>query len=130
MFRSLLTLLVLLHYLLVSCASVAERSGPLVGRAFAYVHSPDCQLKNAWRGGNCFDDCNGTQYQVRKNHKPLPLHQLVASAKGVDLHCLPPVAKGQTLLVDNRASQPLPRDREERVPSGVRGKIYAPPRRG
>lgn len=130
MFRSLLTLLVLLHYLLVSCASVAERGGPAVGRAFAYVHSPDCQLKNAWRGGNCFDDCNGVQYQVHKNHKPLPLHQLVAAAKGVDLHCLPLVAGGQTHLVIGLAAQPSPGSREDQLPGGVRGKIYAPPRLG
>ena len=128
--RSLLTLLLLLHYLLVVCVSVSAPPEQPVTRPFAYVHHHACQLKNAWRGGVCFEDCNGEQYQVHKGHKTIPLQQLLNSAKGVDLHCLPPVAGEQAPRVANRASRPLPRGRQEPVPSGIRGKIYAPPRWG
>ena len=128
MVRALLTLLLLFHYLLVVCVSVAERATP-AARPFAYVHRADCQLRNAWRGGACFDDCNGVQYRVQKGHQPVPLQQLLTSLKGVDVHCLPLVA----------AATPAPRWRggtclragyEARVPGGVCGQVYLPPRRG
>jgi hypothetical protein len=129
MARSLLTLLLLLHYLLVVCASVSVRPDRPVSRPFAYEHRHDCQLKNAWRGGACFEDCNGVQYQVHKNHKPVPLQQLLASLKGVDLHCLPVAAALAGSTTFGEADCPLP-GWEAGVPTGVSGKIYAPPRQG
>ena len=129
MARSLLTLLLLLNYLLVVCVSVAVRPERPVTRPFAYVHRHDCQLKNAWRGGVCFEDCNGVQYQVHKGHKPLPLQQLLASLKGVDLHCLP-VAVAQAPRAAYRVAGGALPDWEAEVPTGVKGRIEAPPRRG
>ena len=129
MLRPLLTLLLLLNYLLVVCASVTERTGLPVARPFAYVHSPGCQQQNAWRGGTCFDDCNGVQYHVHKGHKPVPLQQLLTSLKGVDLHCLPNPAAPAARPSFGRAARPLA-GREVRVPGGVRGQIYLPPCRG
>ena len=127
--RPLLVLLLLLNYLLVVCASASGRAGQPVARAYGYVHSADCQLKNAWRGGVCFDDCNGTQYQVHKGHKPLPLQQLLTTLKGVDMHCLPTVAVVRPVfwprVAARRAAWP-----QVGVPVGVRGAIDAPPRRG
>ncbi|WP_223650239.1 hypothetical protein [Hymenobacter psoromatis] len=129
MARSLLVLLLLLNYLLVVCASVAPQAGIAAARPFDYVHSPDCQLKNAWRGGTCFDDCNGVQYHVQKGHKPLPLQQLLTSLKGLDLHCLPPVVAAVALPVQWRAARPVA-GREVAVPSGVHDRLDDPPRRG
>ena len=127
--RSLLVLLLLLNYLLVVCASVAPRPGLAASRPFAYVHSPDCQLKNAWRGGTCFDDCNGVQYHVHKGHKPMPLQQLLTTLKGLDLHCLPSVAVAMARPVAWRTARPLAAPVAAVLP-GVRGRIEAPPRRG
>jgi len=129
MARSFLTLLLLLHYLLVVCVSVSVRPDRPVTRPFAYVHGHDCQLKNAWRGGTCFEDCNGVQYQMHKGHKPIPLQQLLTSLKGMDLHCLPVAAALAGRATFGAADCPLP-GQEEGVPTGVSGKIYAPPRRG
>jgi hypothetical protein len=127
--RSFLVLVLLLNYLLVVCASATERAGQPPARPFAYVHSPDCQLKNAWRGGACFDDCNGVQYHVHKGHKTMPLQQLLTSLKGVDLHCLPVAIAAETPRFVGRAARPVA-GRTTPVPSGVRGRIDAPPRRG
>ncbi len=127
--RPVLVIVLLLNYLLVVCVSVAERSDRLAARPFDYGHSPDCQLKNAWRGGTCFDDCNGVQYHVHKGHQPLPLQQLLTSLKGLDLHCLPPVAAVVPAPAWRRAARWQPAG-SARVPGGVRGRIEAPPRRG
>ena len=127
--RSLLVLLLLLNYLLVVCASVAPRAGIAAARPFDYVHSPDCQLKNAWRGGTCFDDCNGVQYQVHKGHKPMPLQQLLTTLKGLDLHCLPLVVAAAARPVEWRAARPVVAA-ETAVPPGVRDRLDDPPRRG
>lgn len=129
MARSLLVLLLLLNYLLVVCASVAPRTGMAAVRPFDYVHSPDCQLKNAWRGGTCFDDCNGVQYHMHKGHKPLPLQQLLTTLKGLDLHCLPPAVAVAATAPEWRAARPVA-GRTTAVPPGVRGRIEDPPRRG
>jgi hypothetical protein len=129
MARSLLVLLLLLNYLVVVCASVAPQAGIAAARPFDYVHNPDCQLKNAWRGGTCFDDCNGVQYQMHKSHKPMPLQQLLTTLKGLDLHCLPSVAVAEARPVEWRAARPVAWFRAA-VPPGVRGRIEAPPRRG
>jgi len=127
--RSLLTLLLLLNYLVVVCASVARPVSAPPMRAYAYVHRPDCQQQNAWRGGACFDDCNGVQYHVQKGHKPVPLQQLLTMLKGLDLHCLPTTAR----------VAPAPAWCEAigwqqvclaQVPAGVRVCPDAPPRRG
>ena len=129
MLRPLLTLLLLLNYLLVVCASVALQSDQPVARPYDYAHRADCQVQNAWRGGVCFEDCNGVQYHVHKGHKPMPLQQVLTSLKGLDLHCLPAVAAVPAVRVFNPAGRLLAGG-ETGVPSGVRGKIYLPPRRG
>ncbi|RZK88026.1 MAG: hypothetical protein EOO62_38290 [Hymenobacter sp.] len=129
MARSLLTLLLLLHYLLVVCVSVHVRPDHLPARPLTYMHGHDCQLKNAWRGGTCFEDCNGVQYQVHKGHKPIPLQQLLTSLKGMDLHCLPAAAALTGSATFGEANCLLP-GWNATMPTGVRGKIYAPPRRG
>ncbi len=129
MVRPLLVLLLLLNYLLVVCASVAPQAGIAAARPFDYVHSHDCQLKNAWRGGTCFDDCNGVQYHVQKGHKPVPLQQLLTTLKGLDLHCLPSVAAVAARPVGWRAARPMAAS-EAAVPPGVCGRIEAPPCRG
>ena len=120
MARPLLVLLLLLNYLLVVCASATQRPDQLAERSFDYVHSPNCQQKNAWRGGACFDDCNGVQYQVHKGHKPIPLQQLLTSLKGLDLHCLPTVAAISPAGAWQRAAGWQPASLA-RVPGGVRG---------
>lgn len=129
MLRPLLTLLLLLNYLLVVCASVAQQSDRPVARPYDYAHSADCQLKNAWRGGVCFEDCNGVQYHVHKGHKPVPLQQVLTSLKGLDLHCLPTASVVPVVHVFNPTRLMLAGG-ETSVPSGVRGQIYLPPRRG
>lgn len=129
MLRATLTLLLLLHYLLVVCAGATGRPEAPKAHAFNYVHSADCQVKNAWRGGVCYDDCNGTQYECHKSHQPQSLPQLLAACKGLDMHCL--VALGLPTLtpVRYRTERPLP-GREAPVLAGVRREIYSPPRRG
>ncbi|MDJ0364136.1 hypothetical protein QMK33_03155 [Hymenobacter sp. H14-R3] len=129
MSRSLLVMMLVLNYLLVVCASVGGRPAPPVARAYGYVHSPDCQLQNAWRGGSCFDDCNGVQYHVQKGHKPVPLQQLLTSLKGVDLHCLPAAEGTAGRPFVGRNARPLAWYAAG-TPAGVRGRLYDPPRRG
>lgn len=129
MSRSFLIIVLLLNYLVVVCASAGERAAQPVARAYGYVHSPDCQLKNAWRGGSCFDDCNGVQYHVQKGHKAMPLQQLLTSLKGVDLHCLPVGEVGVSLSFVGPTARPLARYAAD-VPAGVRGSLDDPPRRG
>lgn len=125
--RSVLTLLLLLHYLLVVCAGVRGPADRPITRPFAYVHSHDCQVQNAWRGGVCFDGCNGVQYHARKGAPPV--QQLLATLKGVDLHCLP-LRCGLAPAPGFRRAGQWAGERENPVPAGVRVKIYAPPRRG
>jgi hypothetical protein len=125
--RSLLVIVLLLHYLLVVSASVSGRATQPVARAYSYVHHPNCQLQNAWRGGSCFDDCNGVQYHVQKGHKPMPLQQLLTSLKGVDLHCLPAREVGVGLPFRGRAARPLAWYAPG-VLAGVRGCLDDPPR--
>jgi hypothetical protein len=128
MARSLLVLLLLFNYLLVVCASVAPQASIAAARPFDYVHSPDCQLKNAWRG-TCFDDCNGVQYHLHKGHKPMPLQQLLTTLKGLDLHCLPSVAVAAATALEWRAARPLAAPAVA-VPPGVHNRLDDPPRRG
>jgi len=126
--RSYAVLLLLLNYLLVVGAGLVERPPRVIDRPFAYVHSPDCQVRNALRIG-CFDDCNGVQYTVQKNGARPPLQQLLTSLKGLDLHCLPEGRVAFATASFRRAtSRPLAR--EVAVPAGHRGPIDSPPRRG
>ena len=129
MVRSSLLLLLLLHYLLVVCAGAASRPELSKARAFGYVHSADCQVKNAWRGGSCYDDCNGTQYECHKGQKSQSLPQLLASLKGLDLHCLPVLLVPMARPAPRRAALPVARF-APRVPAGTRGQVYSPPRHG
>ena len=126
--RPYLTLLLLLNYLLVVGAGLVERPAKVIDRPFAYVHSPDCQLKHTLRLG-CFDDCNGVQYTVQKYGERLPLQQLLSTFKGLDTHCLTEVRVVFTRPVFNiaRARQSA---RAVAVPVGYRGQIELPPRRG
>ena len=127
-FRPYLTLLLLLNYLLVVGAGLVERPARSIERPFAYVHSQDCQLRHTLRIG-CFDDCNGVQYTVKKNGERLPLQQLLTSLKGLDTHCLP---EGQAAFAAPVFCSAAPQlaAREVAVPSGYRGQIDLPPRRG
>ena len=127
-FRSSLTLLLLLNYLLVVGAGLVERPARPIDRPFAYVHSQDCQLRHTLRLA-CFDDCNGVQYTVKKPGERLPLQQLLTTFKGLDSHCL-----AETRLVFGARTfgreQEQPRSRTAVVPVGFRGQIELPPCRG
>ena len=127
-FRSYITLLLLLNYLLVVGAGLVERPARAVDRPFAYAHSHDCQLRNAMRVG-CFDDCNGVQYVVKKHGERLPLQQLLTTFKGLDAHCLP---EAPAVLVAPvfRSVQSPSIAREAGVAVGHRGQVELPPRRG
>lgn len=129
MLRQALTLLLLLNYLLVVCASVAERPARKVDRAFPYVHSHDCQQRHALQIG-CFDDCNGVQYHVQKHSEKAPLHQLLSSVKGLDLHCLPEGAEVQRQLQVAAIRPALPVAALQAVLSGHHSRLEAPPRQG
>lgn len=128
MARSRLVLLLLLNYLLVVGAGLVERPARPIDRAFNYVHSGDCQLQHTLRLA-CFDDCNGVQYTVQKSGERPPLTQLLASFKGLDLHCL---AESRLVfaapVAAPVAAHALPI--EPTVPLGHRGEITLPPRRG
>jgi hypothetical protein len=127
-FRPLLTLLLLLNYLLVVGAGLVERPARVIDRPFAYVHSPDCQLRHTMRLG-CFDDCNGVQYTVQKNGERLPLQQLLSTFKGLDTHFLTEVRVAFARPVYNAAA-PRQAARVVAVLVGYRGPIELPPRRG
>jgi hypothetical protein len=126
--RQFLTLLLLLHYLLVVGAGLVERPARPIERPFAYVHSPDCQLRHTLRLA-CFDDCNGVQYTVKKAGERLPLQQLLSSFKGLDTHCLADV-RVAFLKPFFTSSEPRLAARVVAVPVGYRGRIELPPRRG
>jgi hypothetical protein len=126
--RPYLTLLLLLNYLLVVGADLVERPAQVIDRPFAYVHSPDCQLRHTLRLG-CFDDCNGVQYTVKKNGGRPPLHQLLTSLKGLDTHCLTEVRVVFARRVF-RAAEARRAARVVAVPVGYRGRLELPPRRG
>ena len=128
MLRQLLTLLLLLNYLLVVGAGLVERPAKVIDRPFAYVHSPDCQLKHTLRLA-CFDDCNGVQYTVQKYGERLPLQQLLSTFKGLDTHCLTVVrvAFVRPVFVAAEARWAA---RVVAVPAGFQGRIELPPRRG
>ena len=127
-FRPYFTLLLLLNYLLVVGAGLVERPARPIERPFAYVHSQDCQLRHTLRLG-CFDDCNGVQYTVKKNGERLPLQQLLTSFKGLDTHCLPELRVAFVRPVFGSAEARLAA-RVVAVPTGYRGQIELPPRRG
>ena len=126
--RPYFTLLLLLNYLLVVGAGLVERPARAIDRPFAYVHSHDCQLRHTLRLG-CFDDCNGVQYTVKKNGERLPLQQLLTSFKGLDSHCLPEWRVAFTRPVYAPAAVRLAACMVA-VPTGYRGQIELPPRRG
>ena len=126
--RSLLVLLLLANYLLVVGAGLVERPARVIDRPFAYVHSPDCQLRHTLRLA-CFDDCNGVQYSVKKTGGRLPLQHLLTSLKGLDLHCLPEVQVVFATPVF-RFTRPYVAACEAAVPTGYCGEIDLPPRRG
>lgn len=128
MLRSFAVLLLLLNYLLVVGAGMAERPAKVIDRPFAYVHSGDCQLKHTLRLA-CFDDCNGVQYAVKKNGERPPLTQLLTNLKGLDLHCLPETQVVFAAPVFGRV-RPRPVAREAAVSVGYRGLLELPPRRG
>ena len=127
-FRPIFTLLLLLNYLLVVGAGLVERPAKVIDRPFAYMHSPDCQLKHTLRLA-CFDDCNGAQYTVKKNGERLPLQQLLSTFKGLDIHCL----QNERVVFTRPVFSAAKARRVARVvavPVGFRGQIELPPRRG
>ena len=128
MLRSLLVLLLLANYLLVVGAGLVERPARVIDRPFAYVHSHDCQLRHTLRLG-CFDDCNGVQYTVKKNGERPPLQQLLNSLKGLDMHCLTGVRVVFARPVF-KSAEARRAARVVAVPTGYRGEIELPPRRG
>lgn len=128
MLRSLLVLLLLANYLLVVGAGLVERPARPIDRPFAYVHSQDCQLRHTLRLA-CFDDCNGVQYTVKKTGERPPLQQLLTSLKGLDTHCLPDEQAAFAAPVFD-FTEPRLATREVEVPTGYRGRIELPPRRG
>ncbi len=128
-FRSPLTLLLLLNYLLVVGAGLVARPARMIDRPFAYVHSPDCQLTHTLRAG-CFDDCNGTQYTVEKHGERPPLHQLLASFKSIDLHCLPAASVAPAAAVRAWAARPRCLAQAVAPRGGHCGRVEAPPQRG
>jgi hypothetical protein len=128
MLRSLLVLLLLANYLLVVGAGLVERPARAIERPFAYVHSPDCQLRHTLRLA-CFDDCNGVQYTVKKTGERPPLQQLLTSLKGLDTHCLPEAYRAFVRPVFQVAEAHLGAS-EAAVSNGYRGRIELPPRRG
>lgn len=126
--RSLLILLLLLNYLLVVGTGMVGRPAQVVDHPFPYVHSTDCQVRNYLKVA-CFDDCNGVQYHVNKNH-PVPVMQLLTSLKGMDLHCR--LSTGQVVFTRPARTCAAPRRAtgEGAVPAGHRSQIDSPPRRG
>lgn len=128
MLRPYLVLLLLLNYLLVVGAGLVERPARVVDRPFPYVHSADCQLRHTLRLA-CFDDCNGVQYTVKKAGERLPLQQLLSSFKGLDSHCLPEAWVGVAAPVFGRLAARYAAC-AVLVPTGFRGQIELPPRRG
>lgn len=89
MLRYLLLLLLLLPYLGGIGAGLVGRpepAGPTA--AHPYMHSAACQHENYLRL-DCFDTCNGNQSAVEVQTKNTTPAQLLASAKSIDLHCLP-----------------------------------------
>jgi hypothetical protein len=127
-FRSHLTLLLLLNYLLVVGAGLVERPRRAIDRPFDYVHSHDCQLQNVLRVA-CFDDCNGTQYTVEKKGERLPLQHVLSSLKSLDSHCLPDSRAELTAPV-YFSSAVRPGAHAAAAPTGYQGRIELPPRRG
>ena len=127
-FRPYLTLLLLLNYLLVVGAGLVERPAKVIDRPFAYVHSPDCQLKHTLRLA-CFDDCNGVQYTVQKYGERLPLQQLLSTFKGLDTHCLTETRVVFARPVFGKAAARWAA-RVAAVPVGYRGQVELPPCRG
>jgi hypothetical protein len=125
--RPYFTLLLLLNYLLVVGAGLVERPARAIDRPFAYVHSPDCQLRHTLRLA-CFDDCNGVQYTVKKPGQRLPLQLLLTSFKGLDSHCLAELRVEFVRLVFVSSESHLAA-RMVGVPKGYRGQIELPPRR-
>ena len=126
--RPYLVLLLLLNYLLVVGAGMAERPARVIDRPFAYVHSKDCQLRHTLRLA-CLDDCNGIQYTLKKHGERPPFHQLLSSLKGLDLHCLPETRVAFAQPAFGRADLRYAAG-EVAVPTGFRGLIDSPPRRG
>ena len=130
MARSYLVLLLLFNYLLVVGAGMAERPARVIDRPFPYAHSHDCQfqLQHTLRLA-CFDDCNGVQYTLKKHGERPPLQQLLSSLKGLDLHCLPESRVAFAAPAYYRTLS-RPAARAVAVPTGYRGQIDLPPRRG
>ncbi|NVO30706.1 hypothetical protein [Hymenobacter lapidiphilus] len=128
MLRHLLLLLLLLPYLGGIGAGLVGRpepAGPTA--AHPYVHNEACQHKNYLRL-DCFDTCNGNQSAVEAQTERTTPAQLLASAKSIDLHCLPEVpclqaAQFRQLVGYQRAAAPA-------IIVGNRPIPEQPPRRG
>lgn len=128
MLRTCLVLLLLTHYLLVVGAGLVGRPEPVRQHAADYVHSTDCQQQHYLRL-DCFDQCNGEQYETVKPGQRQSLPQLLSSLKGLDVHCLNVAPLPMVLPVW------MPARIETAVlvlstPAGFPATLYAPPRQG
>ncbi|MBC8082684.1 MAG: hypothetical protein H7Z21_05675 [Hymenobacter sp.] len=128
MLRICLVLLLLIHYLLVVGAGLVGRPEPVRQHAQDYVHSADCQQQHYLRL-DCFDHCNGEQYEAAKPGQHQSWPQLLSTLKGLDVHCL---SAGPRLagLVFRSGIRTAVTDLVPAIPAGIRATLYAPPRRG
>ena len=129
MARPYFAVLLLLNYLLVVGAGLVDRPARVIDRPYNYVHSHDCQVQHTLRLA-CFDDCNGEQYKVEKHGERPPLHQLLTTLKGLDIHCLSatPVVFAEPAVFSSARLRWAAH--AAAVPPGHRGLPDLPPRRG
>jgi hypothetical protein len=128
MLRTCLVLLLLTHYLLVVGAGLVGRPEPVRQHAADYVHSVDCQQQHYLRL-DCFDQCNGEQYEVAKPGQHQSLPQLLSTLKGLDVHCLN-VAPLPTIMPVWTSGKPETAVLVLPTPAGFPAILYAPPRQG
>ncbi|MBT2558928.1 hypothetical protein J7E24_14130 [Hymenobacter sp. ISL-91] len=128
MLRHLLLLLLLLPYLGgIGAGLVGRPEAPGPTAAHPYVHSAACQHENYLRL-DCFDTCNGNQSAVEAQTKRTTPAQLLASAKSIDLHCLPETPCLQAAWFGQLVGyQPAT---EPAIAAGNRPIPEQPPRRG
>ncbi|MBC8082987.1 MAG: hypothetical protein H7Z21_07225 [Hymenobacter sp.] len=129
MARICLVVLLLLNYLLVVGAGLANR--PEQARhsgTHPYVHSEDCQQRNYLRL-DCFDTCNGDLTAARQRPAHETPQHVLSILKALDFHCLSEALEIQTVYFP-RAALPLSGQEQPAGNTGFTGEVYSPPRRG